>query len=178
MPFTTRAVDPADAEAASQLVHASFTALAAADWEAGAAQFFLDESGPEKLRDKIAGAAHVAAAFEQAAMTGFILLPRPGLLGFLFVHPLHQRRGIARTLWEAARAHVEAAHPTVRTVELNATPNAVKAYRALGFVPISAEFRRGGCRATRMACWLPARALGAEVPMIPATVPATVPAAP
>jgi Acetyltransferase (GNAT) domain len=51
----------------------------------------------------------------------------------------------------------------VKTVELNSTPRAVEFYLALGFVPISAEFARGGARATRMACWLPARALGAEL---------------
>ena len=48
-------------------------------------------------------------------------------------------------------------------MELNSTPYAIEFYRALGFVPISAEFVRDGARATRMACWLPARALGAEL---------------
>jgi hypothetical protein len=39
----------------------------------------------------------------------------------------------------------------------------VEAYRAMGFVPISGEFEKAGCRATRMACWLPARGLDASL---------------
>jgi ribosomal protein S18 acetylase RimI-like enzyme len=81
----------------------------------------------------------------------------------LFVHPQYQRQGAGRSLWETARAHIEAAPPHVTTVELNATTVAVAFYRSLGFVPISSEFERKGARAIRMACWLPARSLGAEI---------------
>jgi predicted GNAT family N-acyltransferase len=94
---------------------------------------------------------------------GFILMPKPSLLGMLFVHPSSLRLGIGKQLWEQARAHVEVSFPEVKTVELNSTPYALHFYRSIGFVPISAEFQRGGCRATRMACWLPARALGAAL---------------
>ena len=93
---------------------------------------------------------------------GFILLPRPSLLSMLFVHPQHLRQGIARRLWEAARSHIEGAFSEIKTIELNSTPYAFNAYRALGFHPISAQFTRRGAKATRMACWLPARALGAD----------------
>ena len=90
---------------------------------------------------------------------GVLVMPRPSLVQLFFVVPGHLRRGIGRTLWEAARTHIEAQHPEVKTVELNATPYAVAAYRALGFFPISEPFRRKGAVATRMACWLPGRAL-------------------
>jgi predicted GNAT family N-acyltransferase len=80
----------------------------------------------------------------------------------LFVEPASLRQGVARALWEHARAYVETHHPEVTTVELNSTPYALQFYRSVGFVPISREFNRGGCRATRMACWLPARSLAAE----------------
>jgi ribosomal protein S18 acetylase RimI-like enzyme len=80
----------------------------------------------------------------------------------LFVHPRYLRRGIGRALWEQARAFIEETYPETKTVELNSNPYALKFYRSLGFVPISTEFIKGGCRATRMACWLPARALGAD----------------
>ena len=48
---------------------------------------------------------------------------------------------------------------SAQQVELNSSPYAVPAYRALGFFPISEPFRRQGAVATRMACWLPGRAL-------------------
>jgi GNAT superfamily N-acetyltransferase len=91
----------------------------------------------------------------------------PSVLAMLFVHPQHLRRGIGKQLWEAARSHVESQFPQTKTVELNATRFALPFYLSAGFVPISTEFERKGSRATRMACWLPARALGAECPLTP-----------
>ncbi|HUG23371.1 GNAT family N-acetyltransferase [Piscinibacter sp.] len=143
------------------MIGRSFNALVAADWEPAACRVFLEESSPARLRDALQTAAHAAGAFSDSGVLGFILMPRPSVLGMLFVDPGSLRLGIGRQLWEHARAHVEASFPDVKTVELNASPQAVPFYRSVGFTPISAEFRRAGCRATRMACWLPARALGA-----------------
>jgi predicted GNAT family N-acyltransferase len=162
MEHLIRQVGPADAEVASELVHRRFLELAASDWEPNAREVLLRESSPAALREALQLPAYAAGAFSAEQMVGFILMPKPSLLGMLFVHPGSLHLGIAKQLWELARAHVEASFPEVKTVELNATPYAFGFYRSVGFVPISAEFRRGGCRATRMACWLPARALGAE----------------
>ena len=157
-----RVVSAADAELASELVQLSFMELAAGDWEPSARQVFLGESSPRALRAALQSPAYAAGAFSAGAMVGFILLPKPSLLSMLFVHPGFLRRGVAKQLWEQARAHIETTFTEIKTVELNATPNAFHFYRSVGFVPLSAEFMRGGCRATRMACWLPARALGAD----------------
>lgn len=116
------------------------------------------------MRQSLREAAFAALAVDAAGEPlGYVLMPSPALLGMLFVDPSAHRRGIAMRLWEAAREHVEHAHPEVRTIELNATPHALGFYRCAGFVPISGEFVLGGCRATRMACWLPARRLGAAL---------------
>jgi GNAT superfamily N-acetyltransferase len=157
-----RTVTQSESSAASALVHTSFTNLAAADWTSKAQQVLLSETSPEQLSTQIATAAYAAGAFVDDQMVGFLLMPTPTILGMLFVHPERLRRGIGKSLWEAARAHIESSFPSARTVELNATPYAVLFYRSIGFVPISAEFTIEGCRATRMACWLPARALGAD----------------
>lgn len=158
---THRKLAEADAPAASELVHLGFTALAAGDWEPAARAVFLEESSPANLSRGIASCAYAAGAFAGSRMAGLVLMRVPARLSLLFVHPDWTRQGVGRALWEGARAHVESAHPDIHTVECNATPNAMPFYRPLGFAPISAEFRRGGCRATRMACWLPARSLGA-----------------
>jgi len=162
MAIDVREVSAEHAADASALVHASFGDLVAPDWEQSAQQTFLDDSAVAPLAAKIEAASYAAAAFHHHEMVGFVLMPSPALLGMLFVRPDWVRKGVARALWEQARAHVEAFHPTVKTVELNATPYALPFYRSVGFVSISAEFQLRGCRATRMACWLPARALGAE----------------
>ena len=161
---TNRSLTPADAEIASTLVRRSFTELASRDWEPRAREVFLEEASPPRLCAALESPAFAAGTFSGNAMIGLVLMRKPAILGMLFVHPEWLRRGIGRELWELARAHVEASFPAVNTVELNSTPCAVEFYRSLGFAPISAEFVRGGCRATRMACWLPARALGALPP--------------
>jgi GNAT superfamily N-acetyltransferase len=164
MQYTYRVVSAELAPELSALVHTSFSQIAASDWEPRARDNFLLESSHERLAKSIESAVYAAAAFASAAPVGFVLLPRPTLLGMLFVHPQHLRRGVARELWELARAHVEAKYPEARTIELNATPVAVPAYRALGFYPISEEFCYEGCRATRMACWLPGREMARGAP--------------
>jgi GNAT superfamily N-acetyltransferase len=162
---TSRNVLAGDAEQASQLVQQSFLAFVAPDWSAEACAAFRAESSPAAFSECLASPAYAAASFSSGGtMVGFILMPKPSLLSMLFVRPGSLRLGIGRQLWERARAHIEDTHPSVKTVELNASPYAVAFYRSVGFVQISAEFRREGCRATRMACWLPAKALGAEVP--------------
>src|SRR5262245_46561099 len=135
---------PEMAERVSELVHSSFNELAAADWEPEAREVFLAESSPVALAEALHALAFGAVEAEDNTFIGFILMRKPSLVDMLFVHPEHLRKGVARRLWEAARVHIEATHPEVKTVELNATPYAFNAYRALGFVPISKEFTRGG----------------------------------
>jgi GNAT superfamily N-acetyltransferase len=157
-----RTIEASEAEPASVLVHTSFYALAAKDWEPSARATFHAETSPEQMHRKLGLAACALGAYAQDRLTGLLLMPGPAVLEMLFVHPEHLRRGVARLLWERARGEIERAFPAVKTVELNSTPYAVGFYRAMGFAPISSEFYFGGCRATRMACWLPARTLGAE----------------
>lgn len=162
MEFDIHVVADTEAVAASAVVQTSFIKVAAADWEPNAQKWFLAQSSPELLAEKIKVSAFASGAFAAGQMVGFLLMPTPTLLGMLFVHPQWLRQGIATRLWEDARSHIESSLPKVKTIELNASPCSVTFYRSVGFVPISAEFKREGCRATRMACWLPARGLEAE----------------
>ncbi|MGE5668160.1 MAG: GNAT family N-acetyltransferase [Betaproteobacteria bacterium] len=162
MNFTIRAVTEGDSAAASAVVQASFTQLAAADWEPAAQQWFIAASSPEAMAEKLKVAACARAAFVGERMVGFLLMPSPTVLAMLFVDPQWLRQGIARELWQSARSYIEATYPDAQTVELNATPYAVDFYLSVGFVPLSREFTRDGCRITRMACWLPVNALGAQ----------------
>jgi GNAT superfamily N-acetyltransferase len=163
MTFEIRPIADADAAEASAVIQESFLALAAADWHADAQGAFLEATAPAPLRSKLGALTFAAGAFSKDGIVGVILMPSPNLLGLLFVRPRWLRRGIGRALWESARGHIEAVCPEVHTVELNATPYAVPFYKSVGFVPISSQFERDGQRAVRMACWLRARAFGADV---------------
>jgi GNAT superfamily N-acetyltransferase len=162
MKYEIRSLTHAHAAEASAVIQESFLALAAADWHPDARRSFLELTAPAPLQNKVSTMTFAAGAFSEDRIAGVILMPSPSLLGLLFVRPCWLRLGIGQALWESARAHIEAGFPEVNTVELNATPYAVRFYQSVGFVPISSEFEREGQRAIRMACWLPARALGAN----------------
>jgi GNAT superfamily N-acetyltransferase len=162
MKYEIRSLTNAHAAEASAVIQESFLALAAADWHPDARISFLKFTAPAALQNKLSTMTFAAGAFSEGGIAGVILMPSPSLLGALFVHPRCLRLGIGQALWESARAHIEAGFPEVNTVELNATPYAVRFYKSVGFVPISSEFEREGQRAIRMACWLPARGLGAN----------------
>jgi len=159
MKAVIRTAKTTDAVAIAALVQESFNQFVAPEWEPQARDVFMSQSSAERFTVLIPEAAFASVAESSDELVGVILLPTPSLLGFLFVRANWHRRGVASQLWEAARAHVEARHPEVKTVELNSSPYAVAAYQALGFYPISQPFRRGGCLATRMACRLPGQAL-------------------
>ena len=156
---TLRTATPADAPRVSALVQAVFAGFVAPDWAPEARAAFAGQSSGERFEQLLQDPAFAAVAEAGGQLLGFILLPTPDLLAFLFVDGQAHKRGIATALWQAAREHLEAAYPDTKTVELNSSPYAVPAYRALGFYPISEPFRRGGAVATRMACWLPGKAL-------------------
>jgi GNAT superfamily N-acetyltransferase len=162
MKYEIRSLTKAHAAEASAVVHESFLALVAADWHPDARRSFLEATAPAPLQNKLSTMTFAAGGFAEDGIAGVILMPSPSLLGLLFVRPRWLRLGIGQALWESARTHIEAEFPAVTTVELNATPYAVRFYKSVGFIPISSEFERDGRRAIRMACWLPARALGAN----------------
>jgi predicted GNAT family N-acyltransferase len=163
MKYEIRSLTNAHAAEASAVIEESFLALAASDWRADARSVFLESTAPAPLQHQMSRMTFAAGAFSEERLAGVIVMPSPGLLGLLFVRPRWLRMGIGQALWESARAHIQGRFPEVDTVELNATPYAVPFYKSVGFVPISSEFEREGQRAIRMACWLPARALGAHV---------------
>lgn len=159
MELTYRTATPADSQAISRLVKASFLEFVAPDWETHAIEKFLGDCSPTELAAFIAKAEFSAIAIAEKEPVGFILLAPPNLLKALFVERSWHRRGIARKLWTLARNHLATTRPAVETIELNASAFAVDAYKMLGFHPISGPIVRQGCRSTRMACWLPASAL-------------------
>ena len=155
MTFTIETVRSDLSEQVSALIHLSFSTLAAADWEPAACQTFLLESRPQSMAAKIQSATYSIGAFSNGMLIGCLLMSSPDIMSMLFVHPSYLRKAVGRSLWISARAHITKNFTNIKTVELNATPNALRFYRSIGFMPISSAFEIGGCRATRMACLLP-----------------------
>lgn len=144
MTYLLRTPTADDAPAVSTLVQSVFAEFVAPDWELQAREVFTAESSAARFSNLLVEPAFAAVAESSGELVGFILLPTPNLLGFLFVDGRAHKQGIARALWQAARSHVERTYPSTKTVELNSSPYALAAYKSLGFYPISEPFRRGG----------------------------------
>lgn len=111
-----------------------------------AQDFILHESTPEGAAAFLAGQGEEAmrgffgkgyvyhGAEVDGVLAGFIAVRERSHVYSLYVDSRFHRRGIARRLWETARASaLDAAHPGVFTV--NASNHALPFYAALGFVP-------------------------------------------
>jgi GNAT superfamily N-acetyltransferase len=132
----TRRLEPADTQAASDLVCLGFRAHIAHEWEAWAGQEFIDiELAPERMGKLITESAFTAGTFsDQGELLGLLILPEPTWLALLFVHPRAFRQGIARELWDRAREFVTSLSPPVAEVRLNASTFAIGFYLKVGFV--------------------------------------------
>lgn len=147
----TRKLEPADTQAASDLVRRGFEAYVAPEWETDAARTFVQtDIGAQGMQRLIAESAFTAGSFgDGGELLGLIIMPNPTWVALLFVDPDLFRLGIARTLWEEARRFVLTVTPPVEAVDLNASSFAIGFYLKVGFVagPI---VESKGRRATRM----------------------------
>jgi len=95
---------------------------------------FLADQGEAGLRSRVDGGYVYHVALADGELAGFVGVRGGSHLYSLYVDKRYQRRGIARKLWETARAAaLDGApdHPGVFTV--NASNYALPSYEALGF---------------------------------------------
>jgi ribosomal protein S18 acetylase RimI-like enzyme len=71
-------------------------------------------------------------------------------IAMLFVEGDSQRQGIGRSLIGAATEYVRTRQPPVRVLTVASTPNAIEAYRNLGFVSVGSEQVLKGIRFVAM----------------------------
>lgn len=133
--FTDADADADVAPAAALLRRAALDFILHESTPDGAREF-LAKNDAAGLRANIAAGFVYQAALVDGALAGFIGLRDRSHVFHLFVGENWQRRGIARKLWETARAVAldagGAAHPGVFTV--NASNHALPFYESLGFV--------------------------------------------
>jgi len=102
------------------------------------AAMFLAEQGEEGVRGFLASGFVYHLAEVDGELAGFIAVRERSHVYSLYVDKAFHRRGIARRLWETARAHaldeaIGPDHPGAFTV--NASNYALPFYTSLGFVP-------------------------------------------
>jgi hypothetical protein len=147
----TRKLEPADTQAAANLVRRGFEAYVAPEWEREAAREFIQtDIGAQGMQRLIVDSAFTAGTFgDDGNLLGLIILPKPSWIALLFVAPDQFRLGIARNLWEAARQFILTVTPPVEAVDLNASTFAIGFYLKIGFVAADIVESKGR-RGTRM----------------------------
>ena len=124
---------PEDADAISKLIMDAVHHFLVDPGGKGAELFFASIT-PQAIRDYINDRRfHYLVADQDANLLGALALRDGRHLFHLFVAPSHQRRGIASSLWDAARS---AAAPDAMFLTVNASSNAVAVYQRFGFTTV------------------------------------------
>ena len=129
-----RAGSPADAEAIAGLI-ASFQSELTDDPSGAGAEEYLASVSVQAERKYLASERYrYLLAYSGSQLAGFIAIRDGSHLFHLFVERSHQRRGIARRLWE--RALEELCVPgSDGGFTVNSSLSAVPVYQAFGFIP-------------------------------------------
>jgi GNAT superfamily N-acetyltransferase len=130
-----------DAADVAALVRASESAVI--DDPAGAAPFWEVMSASAHAGYLASSRYRYWVAESQGVMQGYIAMRDVSHLFNLFVAPAHQRTGVGRALWQHALAQTPAPAKALG-ITVNASLNAVPAYRALGFAPVGEVVRQHG----------------------------------
>ena len=132
---TVRHIFPGEEQAVSALVAATFRHDVAPLYSQEGVDEFLRYAASDGIRERQHRGHFTLVAIEEGAIVGTIEVRGHAHVSLLFVDPRRQREGIGRSLLaEALRlCRAQPACPAETTV--NSSPNAVEAYRRLGFRP-------------------------------------------
>lgn len=137
-----------DLERVSSLVRNVFdTHVAPLYPEEGCSEFYT-YIDPEFMSERLAGGMILWGALDKGELVGVLALKDPTHISLFFVADARQGQGIGRLLFD--RAAAESAEQDVETLTVNASPNAVQVYTALGFEPDGPEQTRNGITFHRM----------------------------
>jgi len=129
-----RAGSPPDAEAIAGLI-ASFQSEITDDPSGAGADEFLVSVSVQAEREYLASQRYrYLLAYSDCQLAGFIAIRDGSHLFHLFVERAHQRKGIARRLWERALEELSAPGSD-GNFTVNSSLSAVPVYQAFGFVP-------------------------------------------
>ena len=146
-----RELDENEVEAACALVSAVFDEFVAPLFSAEGITEFKAFIAPPKLRERLSSTSFILVAESDVEMAGVIAVRDWSHVFLLFVKGDQQGKGIARLLLTEAVKRCQQARPDLRKVKVNSSPNAMGAYRRMGFVQTSKEQLANGIRFVPMA---------------------------
>lgn len=151
-----RPLRPEELPSAMQLVLTVFHQHVAPGFSPEGVREFASYATLQSARERLAGGDVFLAAELDGELAGVAEVRENNHLCLLFVHSAHRCSGVGRRLVRAAVAHCRTANPELRELTVNASPNAVAAYRRFGFRPLDEERCQHGIRHVPMALRLDA----------------------
>lgn len=131
-----------DAPTISSLLTESAERFFANDFTPAGYQHFLTEITPDEVLGRLSGNYVFWVAEEQDKIIGVCAVKEKSHLYYLFTSHEHQRKGVARSLWESAKQFMLA--NGAEKITVNASNFAVPAYERLGFRCVQATQEKNG----------------------------------
>ena len=117
----------------------------------GVHEFLTYAADPDRLRDRLQANHFVLVAELQERIVGAIEIRNNDHISLFFVDGESQRKGIGKELWRRALDICLANRPGLSKITVHSSPNAVAAYRRLGFQAEGPEQTVNGIRFVPMA---------------------------
>ena len=157
-----RRLRDSEVEEASAVARRVFDEFVATQFSVEGQEEFHRYASPTALRERNRAGYLTFAAERDGRLIGILQLKDGEHIAMLFVEGDSQRQGIGRSLIAAATEYVRTRQPPVRVQTVASTPNAIEAYRNLGFVSVGSEQVLKGIRFVSMM-----REIGASRPLRP-----------
>ncbi len=117
---------------------------------------------PPQLMERLRANSFFLVAEIGAEIVGVIAVRDWSHVSILFVKGDYQGKGIARSLFAEALKRCRGGKPDLEKITVNSSPNAVGAYRRMGFVPAGEEQLANGIRFVPMVLDLSGRKEGQD----------------
>ena len=146
-----RIVGPGEVVAASNLVVRVFKRFVAPQFPTEGVNEFLSYATVPALEQRLAEGNLFLAAWSGERMAAFIEVRDCEHIAFFFTDSLMQRQGLGRRILQRALDLCLKRNGNLSQVTVNSSPNAVEAYRRLGFRPTGGRQTRNGISFVPMA---------------------------
>lgn len=135
-----------DAEQAMALVLRVFDEFVAPEFSSEGSREFRKYANAEAACERLASGNILLGCETGEGLAGIMELRNNSHIVFFFVDGACQRSGLGKTLLDHAVSLLRKINPTLAAVTVNASPNAVEAYRRFGFQPTDSMQEHNGIR--------------------------------
>jgi len=145
-PVIYRSMKPDEESAVIDLVLNVFYEFVAPQYSNEGISEFKKIASADALADRLKGENFVVVAESDRKIIGFIEMRENSHIALLFVEKPYQHKGIAKELIQRSIEICKKRNPGIQTITVNSSPNAVAAYRKIGFKGLDNEKVSNGIR--------------------------------